>query len=108
MYYDPLTGGLVYITPAQSREYGLSSTYDECDLALTKNPNDRLLFNINVSKSIGRGAEISFFVHNVFDDQAIYENCYGTFSARNPDIFYGVEFSAILDDIWKRAPAGGN
>jgi hypothetical protein len=108
MYFDPLEGTLVYITPAQSQEYGLSRTYDECDLAITKAPNDRLLFNINVSKSIGRGAEISFFVHNVFDDPAIYENCYGMFSARNPDIFYGVEFSTILDDLWKRAPAGGN
>ena len=57
----------------------MSRTYDECDLAIDKAPNDRLLFNINVSKSIGRGAEISFFVHNVFDDPAIYENCYGTY-----------------------------
>jgi hypothetical protein len=105
MYYDPLTGNVVYITPEQSQAYGLSRQYDECDLSINKAPNDRVLFNINVSKSIGRGAEISFFVHNVFDDPATYENCYGTYSTRNPEIFYGVEFSMIMDEIWKRTPS---
>jgi outer membrane receptor protein involved in Fe transport len=107
MYYDPLTGSVVRITPEQSQSYGLSRKYDECDLSINKAPNDRVLFNVNVSKSIGRGAEISFFVHNVFDDLAIYENCYGTYSTRNPEIFYGVEFSMIMDELWKRAPAEG-
>ena len=105
MYFDPLEGRLVNITPAQSKEYGLNRAYDKCDLAIGKAPNDRLLFNINVSKSIGRGAEISFFVHNVFDDAAIWETCDGFFYPRNPDIFYGVEFSTILDDLWKRPSA---
>jgi hypothetical protein len=105
MYFDPLEGRLVYITPAESQAYGLSRTYDKCDLAIDKAPNNRLLFNINVSKSIGRGAEISFFVHNVFDDASIWKNCYGTYNVRNPDIFYGVEFSTILDDLWKRPAA---
>ncbi len=105
MYFDPGEGRLVAITPEQSREYGLSRSYENCYLAIDKAPNDRLLFNINVSKSIGRGAEISFFVHNVFDDAAIYKNCFGTYNTRNPDIFYGVEFSTILDDLWKRPAA---
>ena len=83
----------------------MSRTYDNCYLAIDKAPNDRLLFNINVSKSIGRGAEISFFVHNVFDDASIWKNCFGTYNPRNPDIFYGVEFSTILDDLWKRSAA---
>jgi hypothetical protein len=105
MYYDPAEGRNVYITPAQSREYGLSRSYDKCYLLIDKAPNNRYLFNINVSKSIGRGAEISFFVHNVFDDASIYKNCFGTYNVRNPDIFYGVEFSTILDDLWKRTAA---
>jgi outer membrane receptor protein involved in Fe transport len=105
MYWDPLTGNVVNITPEQSQAYGLSRQLDECDLSINKAPNDRVLFNVNVSKSIGRGAEISFFVHNVFDDPAGYENCYGTYSTRNPGIFYGVEFSMILDELWKRAPS---
>jgi hypothetical protein len=107
MYFDPVDGRIVYITPEQSRQYGLSRTYDKCYLLIDKAPNNRALFNINVSKSIGRGAEISFFVHNIFDDAAMWENCFGSFYQRNPDIFYGVEFSMILDDLWRHAPGAG-
>jgi hypothetical protein len=107
MYFDPSDGRIVRMTPEQSRQYGLTYTYEPCYLVIDKAPNNRALFNINVSKSIGRGAEISFFVHNIFDDAAMWENCFGTFSQRNPDIFYGVEFSMVLDDLWRRAPAAG-
>ena len=104
MYYDPLENRTVTITPAESDALGLSRTYSNptCDLEVTKRPNDRYLFNINVSKSVGRGAEISFFVTNVFDDQAIYRDCYGMYQVRNPNIFYGVEYSMVLDELWKR------
>ncbi len=107
MYYDPVDGRTVSITPAESDALGLTRTYDNptCDLQVTKRPNDRYLFNINVSKSVGRGAELSFFVHNVFDDQAVYEDCYGYYQVRNPSIFYGIEFSMILDDLWRRPSA---
>jgi outer membrane receptor protein involved in Fe transport len=107
MYYDPIEGRMVYLTPAESDAIGLSRSYDRCELITDKRPNNRYLFNVNVSKSIGRGAEISFFVQNVFDSSALYENCYGNFSIRNPNIFYGVEFSTILDDLWRRTSNGG-
>jgi hypothetical protein len=107
-YYDPVAGRIVPITPAASDSLGFTRQYDVCSTGIDKRPNDRYLFNINVSKSIGRGAEISFFVTNVFDDPATYATCGGTsYSTRNPNIFYGVEFSTILDDLWKHAPAEG-
>ena len=105
MYFDPVAGRMVYITPAESEALGFTREYDECSIGIDRRPNDRLLFNINVSKSIGRGAEISFFVHNVFDDPATYRTCANSYSTRNPSIFYGVEFSTILDELWHRAPA---
>jgi hypothetical protein len=71
---------------------------------VTKVPNDRFLFNINVTKSLGRGAELSLFVHNVFDDAAYYMNEYGYWTARNSNIFYGLELSMVLDDVFKSKP----
>lgn len=106
MYYDPVDGRIVRITPEESDALGFDRVYDLCSTGIDKRPNDRYLFNINVSKSVGRGAEISFFVTNVFDDPATYRTCSGSYSTRNPNIFYGVEFSTILDDLWRRAPAG--
>ncbi len=101
-YYDPLLGETVYITPEESTELGLDRLYDDYDLSVKSRPNDRLLFNINISKSLGRGAEVSMFVHNFFDDPAFYMNELGNYSARNHDIFYGIEFSVILDNLFRR------
>jgi len=106
-YYDPLTNRTVSITPAESAALGLDRSYDELDLAVRSRPSDRLLFNINISKSIGRSAEISMFVHNVLDDPAFYVDEQGYYRARNHDIFYGVEFSMILDDLVRRIRGSG-
>ena len=105
-YFDPLTKDTVSLTPDESAAYELDRTYEDIYLAKQKKPNDRFLFNINVSKSIGRSAELSLFVHNFFDDAAYYLNERGTWEARNHDIFYGVEFSMILDDLWNRFRTG--
>ena len=58
--------------------------------------------NINISKSLGRGAEVSMFVHNFFDDPAYYLNEYGNYVSRNHDIFYGLEFSVMLDNLFRK------
>lgn len=100
-YYDPSTGQFEAISPSESNQLGLTRTLDPLDLLVRERPNDRLLFNINVSKSIGRDAEISMFVHNVFDDEAWYRNYLGRWRSRNPEIFYGVEFSMVLDALWR-------
>lgn len=65
------------------------------------------LFNLNVSKSLFKGAEISFYVNNVFDDPAIYSRPQSptpndTYDeVRNPDLFYGLEFSISFDALFK-------
>lgn len=61
------------------------------------------LFNFSISKSLFPGAEVSFYVNNFLDDPAVYSyyQSYNTkiYSNRNPDLFYGLEFSMIFDEI---------
>jgi hypothetical protein len=52
---------------------------------------DKWLFNFSLSKSLYSGAEVSFYVNNFLDDNA---------DGRNPKMFYGVEFSSILDSLF--------
>ena len=99
-YYDPLTGETTHLSPAESAALGLDRNVDPLDLEVFTKPNDRILFNINVTKSLGRGSELSFFVHNFFDDAAFYISQDGISRTRNHDIFYGVEFSVILNRLF--------
>lgn len=62
------------------------------------------LFSFNVSKSLFKGAEVSFYVNNFLDDPAVWRsynpanNIYMD-SVRNPELFYGIEFSMIFDEL---------
>ncbi|HSG26949.1 MAG TPA: hypothetical protein VLA34_00615, partial [Candidatus Krumholzibacterium sp.] len=105
--YDPNEGRYVSISETRSTELGLDRTIEQEDLIIFSRPSDRFLFNINVTKSIGRSAEISMFVHNVFDDAAYYLNEQGSWTSRNHRIFYGVEFSMMLNDMFRKF-SGGN
>ncbi len=64
------------------------------------------LFTLNVSKSLFKGAEVSFYVNNFLDDPAIWRYYSITSGreveqSRNPNLFYGIEFSMILDKIFR-------
>ncbi len=73
--------------------------------AIFVKPN-KWLFNFSISKSLFPGAEISFYVNNFLDDPAYY-TYYNILTQhefsekRNPDIFYGIEFSMIFDKLWR-------
>ncbi len=64
------------------------------------------LFSFNVSKSLFKGAEVSFYVNNFLDDPAIWRS-YNPASdifidyTRNPELFYGIEFSMIFDELFR-------
>lgn len=64
------------------------------------------LLSLNISKSLFKGAEVSFYVNNIMDDPATrtYYSSPTVLSqdTRNPPIFYGLEFSFIVDDFFKR------
>jgi CarboxypepD_reg-like domain/TonB-dependent Receptor Plug Domain len=62
------------------------------------------LFSFNVSKSLFNGAELSFFVNNFLDNPAIMRyylpvDNHVHEESRNPELFYGIEFSMIFDKI---------
>jgi outer membrane receptor protein involved in Fe transport len=64
----------------------------------------RWLFNFKVSKSLWKGAAISFFVNNFLNNRPLYASnrtstSFPTYSRLNPDIFYGMEFHTSLGDI---------
>ncbi len=68
-------------------------------------PN-KWLFNFSISKSLFPGAEVSFYVNNFLDDPAYYryynvEVGKEVELKRNPDIYYGIEFSMIFDKLWR-------
>ncbi len=74
----------------------LSTTVDR------SRPNDKWLFSIVASKSLFKGAEISIFVDNIFNDPAYYRTRYGTYASRNPEMFWGIAFSSKLDHLFKK------
>ncbi|WP_456407856.1 TonB-dependent receptor [Caldithrix abyssi] len=95
-------GQLIPIDPQTSTLMGLDRSYDELSTSVDDSkPNDKWLFSVIVSKSLFKGAEISLFVENIFNDMAYYKTRYGSYSARNPEMFWGVAFSAKLDDLFK-------
>lgn len=63
------------------------------------------LFNLSISKSLFKGAEMSFYVNNFLDDpglQRIYATPTAfTDDASNPSLFYGLEFSCSFDRIFE-------
>lgn len=70
-----------------------------------KTKPSKWLFTINISKSLFKGAEVSFYVNNFLDDPAI-NKYYSTPTllveeSRNPELFYGLEFSMIFDYLFK-------
>lgn len=71
---------------------------------LKTKPN-KWLFSFNMSKSLFKGAEVSFYVNNFFDDPATriyYINPTDQADeTRNPPLFYGLEFSMIFDSFTK-------
>jgi len=63
------------------------------------------LFSFSVSKSLFDGAEVSFYVNNFMDDPAIWHYYHPPTdsyreSTRNPELFYGIEFSMIFDRLF--------
>jgi hypothetical protein len=75
------------------------------DRDLKTKPN-KWLFNINVSKSLFPGGEVSFYVNNFLDDPAIrtYDRTpTSTYQeSRNPSLTYGIEFSFIVDKFFEK------
>lgn len=105
-YYDGLNSKVIPI-PEAERLNPLYNIYrvqkDPLDYRSLDYPN-KWIFNVRVSKSLFKGAEVSFYVNNFLDDRAYYElkQSPGHYEPRNPEIFYGIEISAVMDTFFKR------
>ncbi len=111
--------GLWITLRAEQVVFEHSQTYDQAPIdPAVANPTDvanylfsreiklkpnKWLFSFNMSKSLFKGAEISFYVNNFFNDYAIrryyISQTQEADEKRNPDLFYGIEMSMILDRI---------
>lgn len=103
-YYNGLTNETIRI-PEQDRMNPEYENYrlnrNQLDYMTYIYPN-KWLFNIRVSKALFKGAEVSLFVNNFLDDRAFYEDQRypGYYRSRNPEIFYGMEFSMLIDKLF--------
>ncbi|GAB4331164.1 MAG: TonB-dependent receptor [Calditrichia bacterium] len=73
---------------------------------ITESKPNLWLVNLRVSKSLWPGSEVSFFVNNLFNSRPLYQRkrvASGStvYIRRNPEIFYGMEFSMVVDDFYR-------
>jgi hypothetical protein len=99
--------GTIYIIPEENRADPVyrgirrpASSY----LFITESFPNLWLINLRVSKSLWKGSEVSFFVNNMFNYQPLVSRDRVpegavSYLRRNPDIFYGMEFSMVIDDF---------
>ena len=103
-YFDGKNEKMVYIDEADrlNEEYEMYRLNKQPFNFQTKKYKSKWLLNMSMSKSLFNGAEVSLFVNNFWDDRAIQENPQspGEFIERNPEIFYGIEFSMMMDKIF--------
>jgi outer membrane receptor for ferrienterochelin and colicin len=105
--YTNNTGKTFYLTEEQrkSPEYAKAvRNYDTYQYYMENKPN-KFLINLRVSKSLFSGAEVSFFVNNLFNNRPLYaEQRYAqqnkNFEQRNTPLYYGIEFSSIIDKLY--------
>lgn len=92
----------------QQRNPDINSTYKRIYpdyWSKEENKTNIWLFNLRVSKSLSKGAEVSFFVNNFFNSHPLYQRrrtSEGTvsYTRLNPDLFFGVEFSGVINDLF--------
>lgn len=71
---------------------------------LEENRKNIWVFNLRVSKSLGRGSEFSFFVNNFFNSQPLYRRMRTpseSYTRENPALYFGVEISSKIDELFQ-------
>ncbi len=97
-YYED--GVYHFISSEQAKAMGLYSLVDPGEIAVFKKPST-YYFNLTISKNIYRGMEVSLFVNNFLNQRKFYTNQFGIDEVANPEIFYGMEFSMMVDPLVK-------
>ncbi|MBN1350507.1 TonB-dependent receptor [candidate division KSB1 bacterium] len=99
-------GEMIFIDEAQrgdEKYIRLRRSYRPYEL-LEEDPPNLLLFNVKVSKSLWKGAEVSFFVNNFFNHRPLYLRQRSApnmpeYIRRNPELFFGLEFSSTFPNF---------
>jgi hypothetical protein len=79
-------------------------TYDDY-WYLEENRKNIWVFNIRVSKSLGKASEFSFYVNNFFNSRPLYQRMRTTtesYSMENPELYFGIEVSTKIDQLFQR------
>lgn len=78
-------------------------TYDDY-WYLEENRKNIWVFNLRVSKSLGRGSEFSFFVNNFFNSRPLYRRMRApseSYTRENPELYFGIEISSKIDELFQ-------
>ncbi len=102
--YFNTSGEIVWIPEneqADNKYEAIRRTVYPYDLYEEDKPN-KWLFNLKVSKGLWKGASVSFYVNNFFNNQPLYQIQRSSpispvYERRNPSIFYGLDFSTAFD-----------
>jgi len=83
----------------------LRRVYEDYQYVTEDRPN-LWLVNLRVSKELWKGSEVSFYVNNMFNSRPLYQRKRVkqgiiSYTRRNPEIYYGLEFSTVIDDFFK-------
>jgi len=74
---------------------------------LEENRQNIWVFNIRVSKSLGKSSEFSFYVNNFFNYRPLYQRQRTTadsYTIENPTLYFGIEVSSKIDQLFKGGP----
>ena len=105
--YLDVYGDKVFFTQAEREGITSSSykrTYDDY-WYLEENRKNIWLFNLRVSKSLGKASEFSFFVNNFFNYRPLYQRVRTpneSYTMENPALYFGIEISSKIDQLFQR------
>ncbi|MCF7833602.1 MAG: TonB-dependent receptor, partial [Candidatus Marinimicrobia bacterium] len=78
-------------------------TYDDY-WYLEENRKNIWVFNIRVSKSLGKASEFSFYVNNFFNYRPLYQlqrSSNERYTMENPALYFGIEVSSKIDQLFR-------
>ncbi|MCD6337728.1 MAG: TonB-dependent receptor, partial [Candidatus Marinimicrobia bacterium] len=99
-------GEQVYFSDAERAAITNTSfkrTYDDY-WYLEENRQNIWVFNIRVSKSLGKASEFSFYVNNFFNSRPLYQlqrSTTGSYTMENPALYFGIEVSTKIDQLFQ-------
>ena len=70
---------------------------------LEENRKNIWVFNLRVSKSLGKASEFSFYVNNFFNSRPLYQrqrSSVESYTMENPALYFGIEISSKIDQLF--------